>query len=213
LVFLNAGVRVALIGILVLLTACTNLIFQPSREQFVDPAALGLHLDELFIKSGSAMLHGWRLAAQGPSRGTLLFMHGNGQNISAHLGAVYWLPKQGFEVLMFDYRGYGQSTGTPTIDGVIDDAANMLFWAAADSCSHGRKLTVLGHSFGASLAIYATARFLEKQKLNGLISMSAFSDYREISRDALSRHWFSWLFKWPLSLTINNRYRSVAVIS
>jgi len=197
----------------ILLSACTNVIFQPSQEQFVDPAKLGLHVDELFIKSGRAVLHGWRLPAQGENRGTLLFMHGNGQNISAHLGAVYWLPKQGYEVLMFDYRGYGQSTGTPAIAGVIEDARNMLSWAATDSCSHGRTLTVMGHSFGASLAIYVTAQFPEKQKLNGLVSISAFSDYREISRDALSRHWFTRLFKWPLSLTINNRYRPVAVIS
>lgn len=212
-VFLTTLARALLPGLLLLTSACTNVIFQPSRKLFIEPAQLGLQADELFIKSNGVILHGWRLHAQGPTRGTLLFMHGNGQNISAHLGAVYWLPKQGYEVLMFDYRGYGLSTGTANIDGVVEDAHNMLAWAAADSCAQGHKLTVLGHSFGASLAIFVTAMYPNKTQLNGLISVSAFSDYRKISRDALSRHWFTRLFKWPLSLTINNRYRPFAVIS
>ena len=211
-VFLNTLARGLLTGLLVLTSACTNVIFQPSREVFSNPVRLGLHVNELFIKSDGVILHGWRLPAQGATRGTLLFLHGNGQNISAHLGAVYWLPRQGFEVLMFDYRGYGQSTGTAVIDGVLSDARHMLAWAANDSCTRGHKLTVLGHSFGGSLAIYATAMYRDKRKLNGLISISAFSDYREISRDALSRHWFTRLFKWPLSLTIDNYYRPVSVI-
>jgi len=212
LVFLNILARGLLIGLLVLISACTNVIFQPSREAFYDPARLGLHVDDLFIKSDGVILHGWRLPARGITRGTVLFLHGNGQNISAHLGAVYWLPRQGYEVLMFDYRGYGRSTGTADIDGVQEDVRTMLAWAASDSCAHGHKLTVLGHSFGGSLAIYATAMYRDKSQLNGLISISAFSDYREISRDALSRYWLTRLFKWPLSFTIDNYYRPVSVI-
>ena len=205
--------RGMLTGLLLVFTsACTNVIFQPSREAFSNPVRLGLHVDELLIKSDGAILHGWRLPARGATRGVVLFLHGNGQNISAHLGAVYWLPRQGFEVLMFDYRGYGQSTGKPDIDGVMEDTRNMLAWAARDSCTQGHKLTVLGHSFGGSLAIYATSMYRDKQQLNGLISISAFSDYREISRDALSRHWFTRLLEWPLSLTIDNDYRPVSVI-
>ncbi|TCK17916.1 hypothetical protein DFR30_1170 [Thiogranum longum] len=212
-VFLKSVASVFLAVVLIFTSACTNVIFQPSHEQFIDPGQIGVPVDELFIKSGDAVLHGWHLPASAPIRGTVLFLHGNGQNVSAHLGATYWLPKHGFEVYMFDYRGYGQSTGTPDIDGVQKDAGNMLAWTARESCLHGHKLTVLGHSFGASLAIYATASYPQKQRLNGLISVSAFSDYREISRDALSRHWFTRLFKWPLSLTISNRYRPAAFIS
>jgi len=204
------GLSVGLIA--VWLSACTSLMFQPSRTAFVDPYALGLPVDELSLQSGAALLHGWRLRPAATPRGSLLFLHGNGQNISAHLGAVYWLAKRGYEVLLFDYRGYGRSSGEADIDGVVLDTGNMLAWAADDACRQEHKLTVMGHSFGASLAIYATARYPHKDKLNSLISISAFSDYREITRDALAQHWLTGLLKWPLSLTISNRYRPAAFI-
>ena len=40
---------------------------------------------------------------------------GNGGNLAYHLGATAWLPEQGYQVLMFDYRGYGLSAGSPTL--------------------------------------------------------------------------------------------------
>ena len=41
-------------------------------------------------------------------KGTVLFLHGNAQNISAHIAAVHWLPKAGYNLLLLDYRGYGE---------------------------------------------------------------------------------------------------------
>jgi alpha-beta hydrolase superfamily lysophospholipase len=53
-------------------------------------------------------------------------LHGNAQNISAHIHSVHWLPKQGYHVYLIDYRGYGDSTGKPT--GVIDDINTGFTW-------------------------------------------------------------------------------------
>ena len=66
-------------------------------------------------------LHGWFLPAQIPSRGTILFLHGNAENVSTHIGSVAWLPAEGFNVFLIDYRGYGLSEGVPTLDGLHRD--------------------------------------------------------------------------------------------
>jgi fermentation-respiration switch protein FrsA (DUF1100 family) len=65
---------------------------------------------------------------------------------------------------------------------------------------------------GGSIAIYALAQLPDKSAVNGLISISAFSDYHQITRDALGGHWLTRLLRWPLSFAISNRYRPVDVI-
>jgi alpha-beta hydrolase superfamily lysophospholipase len=193
---------------LLALTGCSNLMFQPTGVRYSDPAAHGIQLEDLFIESSDGVvLHGWHLPAQGTTRGSVLFLHGNGENISSHVGSVYWLPAYGYEVFLFDYRGYGRSGGSAELDGVMRDAVNMITWARDHAAAGSHGLTILGHSMGGSIAIYALAELPDRHGLNALVSVDAFGDYRQITRDALSGHWLTWAFQWPLSLTISNRYR------
>ena len=71
-------------------------------------------------------LHGWHLKAKDKSRGTILQLHGNAENISTHVNSVLWLALEGYDVFNFDYRGYGKSEGSPTLDGVHIDARAAL---------------------------------------------------------------------------------------
>ena len=89
-------------------------------------------------------LHAWFLPAQGRAKGTVLHLHGNAANVSNHLPLVAWLPPRGFNVLTLDYRGFGRSQGTPSLDGVVDDAAAALEYLRtrtgvdADTAHHRR---------------------------------------------------------------------------
>lgn len=49
---------------------------------------------------------------------TVLFLHGNAENISTHFRSIAWMPAEGFNVLALDYRGYGASAGTPSLEGM-----------------------------------------------------------------------------------------------
>ena len=60
--------------------------------------------------------------AQGKAMGTVVHFHGNAQNMSAHYTFVSWLPAHGFNLFVFDYRGYGQSEGTLSREGVYEDS-------------------------------------------------------------------------------------------
>lgn len=205
--------KLFLLGCLLTLAACTNLMFYPSRVDYQGSARLGVETEDIYLPSNDdVVLHGWRLQALGDTRGSVVFLHGNGENISSHIGSVYWLSQHGYDVLLFDYRGYGRSTGTAEIHGVIQDAQRMIAYGQEQALSAGYKVTVLGHSMGGSIAIYALAQLPDQSGVNGLITVSAFSDYHLITRDALANHWVTRPLRWPLSFLVSNRYRPIDFI-
>jgi alpha-beta hydrolase superfamily lysophospholipase len=212
-VFLTVLKLVLLGGVLLLTSGCTNFLFQPVRETLFNPSERGIQVEDIFLDNKQGIrLHGWHLPSQEKTKGILLFFHGNGENISSHVGSVFWLPRQGYDVYLFDYRGYGRSGGVPEINGIVQDTVQMLKYAVSIARQSGLKLYVLGHSLGGSLAITATARLDDKLKVTALITANAFSDYRQVTRDVLSQHWLTRLIRWPLSLSISNRYRPLDVI-
>jgi fermentation-respiration switch protein FrsA (DUF1100 family) len=205
--------RLGVLGCILTLAACSNLIFQPSRLTYSEPAELGIETEDLYLHTGAGVvLHGWRLPAAGKTRGSVVFLHGNAENISSHIGGIHWLPQYGYEVFLFDYRGYGRSTGSAELDGVMQDALRIIAYARNHASSADHSVTVMGHSMGGSIAVHALAQLPDKSAINGLITISAFSDYRLITRDALASHWLTRPLRWPLSFAVSNRYRPVDAI-
>ncbi len=172
-----------------LLPGCSmieSMFFYPDRALYTQPAQFGLMHDELWIDGGGARLHGWWLPATAPpAQGTVLHLHGNAANISNHLPLVTWLPPAGFNVLMVDYRGFGQSDGKPTLAGVVDDAAAALAYLRTRSDVDPRRLVVFGQSLGGATALRLLARDAgHAPGVRLAIIDSAFSSYRQIAREA-----------------------------
>ena len=197
-------------------SACTNMIFQPMAQQFYTPDIANIVWEELFIESDPGLqLHGWRLISKVPRKGNVLFLHGNGENITSHFVNVYWLVDHGYDVYLFDYRGYGRSDGVAELDGVIRDVDAMLSHMQTITPPN-QELVILGHSMGGALAIHGVANMPQKAQFSALVAVEAFSDYRDVTREVLDKSWITWLIKWPVSLTINNSYspmRSIAQVS
>jgi alpha-beta hydrolase superfamily lysophospholipase len=203
--------RLLLVGIL-FLSGCTHYIFFPMEEHVLTPDAIGTGYEDIFVDTVDELtLHGWKLFAEGESRGTLLFFHGNAENISTHFANVYWLTALGYDVYLFDYRGYGHSQGEAELDPIIDDM-QLLIGYVVDQLPTERKLIIMGQSLGASLSIYAVANSPYRNDIAALVSVAAFSDYHDIAQDALSKSWLFWLFQWPLSKTISNTYSPLKVV-
>jgi fermentation-respiration switch protein FrsA (DUF1100 family) len=188
------------------------MLFAPYKEHFYTPDIFNVSYEDVYLESDLGLsLHGWRLKTSQHKKGNILFLHGNGENISTHFANMYWLVEHGYDGYIFDYRGYGKSEGVAELDGVIRDVDVMINYVIEQTPDE-EQVIVIGHSLGGALAIYAVAESGRKHNISTLVTIEAFSDYRDITQDVLSTSWLTWLFQWPLSFTIDNSYSPVDVI-
>jgi alpha-beta hydrolase superfamily lysophospholipase len=193
-------------------SSCTGVLFQPLKRHYFTPGVVDVKYEDIYIESDKGLqLHGWKLLTQQQKKGAVLFLHGNGENISTHFANLYWLTEYGYDGYIFDYRGYGKSEGLPEIDGVMRDVNAMLDHVVTHTASD-QQIIVIGHSMGGALAIYAVSAYDSKHSLTALVTVEAFSDYRVITRDVLATSWLTWWLQWPVSLTIDNSYSPVEVV-
>ena len=188
-------------------TICSNVFFFPYHEYVQTPERLGLKYEDInFSASDGTRLHGWFLPAQNKALGTILFLHGNAENISTHVMSVRWLPARGFNVFLLDYRGYGMSEGKPTFAGAQDDVESALKMLVLRPGVDANRIVVFGQSLGGAIAVYRVAHTAYRENIRALVIESAFSGYRQIAREKLSDFWLTWLLQWPLSFTVSDEY-------
>ena len=204
----------AILLLLLALSGCTSVFFQPHGMRLATPDQIGLAYEQIDFKAvDGTSLVAWFLPARGAPRATVLFLHGNADNISTHFRSVAWMPAAGFNVLALDYRGYGASQGHPTLAGVqLDiDAAMQALLARADV--DPRRIVIFGQSLGGALAVHYVAHTTRRAQIRALVVDSAFSDYRRISREKLAASFVTWPFQWLAFLVIDNDYSPEASVS
>lgn len=195
------------------LTGCTQAFFQPHRHIVSTPGLYGVDYQpvEFQAEDGTA-LFAWFLPARGQPRATVLYLHGNAENISTHFANVAWMPAAGFNVLALDYRGYGGSEGSPTLEGVqLDiDAAMRTLLARTDV--DPTRIIIFGQSLGGALAIHYAAHTRHRASVRAIVVDSPFSDYRRIVKDKLASFFITWPFQWLLPQTIDNDFSPAASV-
>ncbi|MBI3777752.1 MAG: alpha/beta hydrolase [Gammaproteobacteria bacterium] len=196
------------------LLGCSGVFFQPYRGHVQTPKNLGMAYEDVNFQAGDGTpLHAWFLPAEGRVQGTILFLHGNAENISTHIMSVRWLPARGFNVFLLDYRGYGASGGVATLSGVQDDMDAALRHLLARKDVDPDRVVVLGQSLGGAIAIYNVAHSPYRRHIRALAVESAFASYREITREKLAAFWLTWPLQWPLSWTVSDAYNPSAAVA
>ena len=215
-VFVAVSIMVAL-----MLNGCANgLFYYPDATVYSTPAKFGLAYKEAWFASGDGTrLHGWFIpaATPGPALGTVVHFHGNAQNLTSHYEFVAWLPEEGFNVFVFDYRGYGASDGKkPTRQGTFEDGVAALAHVCGRSDVDPRRLILFGQSLGGALAL-AVAGETHPEGVRAVIAESAFSSYRGVGGDAVATiPGIGWLLRpvaWLLVSGGHNPEAAVAGIS
>ena len=150
-----------------------KLIYYPSvpgRTLEATPAVIGMDYEELtFSTTDGEQLHAWFIPHP-QARATLLFAHGNAGNISHRLDSIQVFHDLGLNVLIFDYRGYGRSTGKPGENGTYRDAdAAWAYLTETRGIDSGRIIL-----FGRSLGAAVIADLATRTEPAGVILESAF---------------------------------------
>jgi hypothetical protein len=205
--------RALILSVTLCLSGCMPAFFQPSTAIYHTPGQFGLEYEpvEMHAADGTE-LFAWFLPARGTPRATVLYLHGNGENISTQFANVAWLPANGFNVLALDYRGYGGSQGRPTFAGVqLDiDAAMSTLLARRDV--DPQRIIVFGQSLGAALAVHYVAHTQYRKNVRAVVLDSPFSDYRLIAREKLAGFFLTWPFQWLPKVTMENDFSPAASI-
>ena len=127
--------------------------FFPDGFEYATPSQFDLEFETFEIQGEDGlMLTGWHILPQRdvPGKGkTILHLHGNAQNMSAHLFGSYFLAREGFRLVTFDYRGYGRSQGNPTLSGIIADGRAILDHLFETRPFKDEPLVLFGQSMGA----------------------------------------------------------------
>lgn len=209
------------------LSACSNLtglLFYPQSQYLRTPTDIQLDYEDVIIQtSDGTELASWFLPAQrafhddknvasanSNKSPIILFLHGNAENISTHIGSVYWLPEEGVGVFLLDYRGFGHSQGTPFIPAVFQDVEASLIWLRQRFPE--RRIYILGQSIGAAIATTSMAMFKDKYSISGLILDASLTGYRDIAQEVLGRSPITW-FVWPLTWLLPTKWDPIDYIA
>ena len=202
-IYLKLVVRISILAALLTCSACTHFFFQPNQTNYLKGINIPFPIEEVTTKTaeGYSLTH-WLLKPEKP-KGLIFFLHGNAQNISAHIRSVAWLVQHGYLVYMFEYRGY-ITPYKPSLEDSISDVQLALKVLIND---HPQiPIYVFGQSLGGSIAITSVAKLKEKDRLCAVISEAAFTSYEAIAEEKLSEVWITRLLKTPLSKLYSSKY-------
>jgi len=153
--------------------------YHPDARTYGSPREYDLTYESVSFRADDGVrLHGWFFPAQSEPAGTVLHLHGNAGNITGHFQHAAWLPAAGWNVLCFDYRGYGRSEGRVTRAGTIADAHAALDYLLSRPDVDTKRIVAFGQSLGGAIGIVLTA---EREEIRGLVSDGAFDHYRRIA--------------------------------
>jgi len=156
------------------------------------PIVGGIKAQEYFFSTAaqiapSEMLHAWyfknfnpaQVIGEGLEGKTILLSHGNSGNLVIRLALVELLLACGASVFVYDYRGFGKSTGLPSIEGICQDALSAYDFLTDQLGISEKNIVLYGESLGGALSSWLSSR----RRVAGLILQSGFSSLRHIASE------------------------------
>ncbi len=130
-----------------------KLVYRPFPSSGLTPADFGLEFETVRLSTDDAeTLHGWYLPAPS-SRGVILYFRGNAGTMSHRKKALLGLAPLGLDILIFDYRGYGESTGETDEAGTYADAAAAWRHLTNERQWTPDRVVIWGRSLGGAVAL------------------------------------------------------------
>jgi len=153
-------------------------LFFPMKEIYNTPEVISLTFEEVFLVTEDGKnLHGWFMPGDNAGY-TVLFLHGNGGNMSHRLEKIALLHNLKLNIFIFDYRGYGKSTGSPSERGLYKDAETAYEYLTKKRKIRDDNIILYGESLGGAVAIDLALT----KKIKALITEDTFSSMRDMAK-------------------------------
>ena len=183
---LNVLLRVFLVAFFGYFAVCAaawslqdTLIFHPRAGLTKTPATADLPFEDVWLTSADGeQLHGWYIPRPESDAPHVLFFHGNAGNLGSHIYTFEVLHSLGFSVFAIDYRGYGLSSGSPTIPGAKSDAEAAWLYLTEGRRIAPSQIVLYGRSLGGGVAA-ALARSYQPA---AIVLESTFSNLSDMGR-------------------------------
>ena len=173
-----------------------KLVYFPMKGPYtVTPQSRGLPFEPVRVptEDGEQLAAWWVPAARSEPKlggGTVLLFHGNAGNISHRIDYAKMFYALGYNTLLVDYRGFGESTGEPSEQGTYRDALASWQWLTATQGVQAADIVIFGESLGGGIATWLAAR----QVPRALILASTFTSIADLGAQVypwLPVHWIS----------------------
>ncbi|HUU83768.1 MAG TPA: alpha/beta hydrolase [Phycisphaerae bacterium] len=176
-------------------------VYFPSREYGLAPGDIGLAYEDLTLPTSDGLsIAGWYVPHT-EAAGSILFCHGNAGNMSDRMVTIQTLHALGYNVLMFDYRGYGRSEGSPDEAGTYVDAEAAWRYLTQTRGESPRRVVLMGRSLGGAVAIELASR----HEAAALVVESTFTRLADVGRVH-----YRWV---PVGVLTRYRYDSAARVA
>jgi fermentation-respiration switch protein FrsA (DUF1100 family) len=196
----------AVIAAALLAAACNRVYYQPTRRSHGDAAPGHRFSDHYFLSGSGSRLHG-RLFPRGdgtPAKGLWVFFHGSGRNLSGGYSLYHWVTDHGWDYFIFDYSGYGRSTGEAGREAVHRDGIAALELAAASLRREGGQLVLAGESLGGAVLLGSAAAWEGRRQASAIFVDCAFPSYRKVARAVMDARFYAWPFQFLGPLLVSD---------
>ncbi|MGF1759103.1 alpha/beta fold hydrolase [Photobacterium sagamiensis] len=199
---------ISLLFILILTQGCANTAFYaPSQASSLNPDVRWLH-----SLSGNDIAYLWIPAAtRNNSNGIIVHFHGNSGHMEQTREKVDWLAAHGYDVLVFDYSGFGHSTGDVSDKAAYLDAISVLSYIEQLRDNTMLPSFVIATSTGGNIFMRAWAD--NPIYIDGMIIDSSFTSYIDVTKYVLEKGMFSKLYAWMAHLLMRDDYAAKAVVT
>ena len=181
-----------------------RMVYFPLARVMQKPSDIGLAYESAALMTAdNVRLAGWYVPCAG-TRGTVLMCHGNGGNIGDRLHPIGLFHELGLNVLIFDYRGYGESAGKPSETGTYRDACAAWQYLTEKRNTPPDKIVVFGRSLGGAVAagLAECSAHAEQVAPAALILEATFTSIPD-----MGVRLYPWL---PIRLLCRYRYNTLA---
>lgn len=154
-----------------------KLVFVPTHNEVMLPDEFGLTYSDVELEvAPGEYIRGWYFPVN-DSANTVLFCYGNGGNKSRRMHTIQFFIELGVNLLIFDYRGFGQSDGKPSEANCYDDAEAAYHWLLDEKGLSPDKIILFGRSLGGGVVTELATRVPS----GGLVVESSFTSVAELS--------------------------------